>query len=59
MDDIHSDGIEYATYTAAELIARRAQYKASQHSQTPDAIRARARRLKLKESDLNYLIKRL
>jgi hypothetical protein len=39
---LDDDGIEYKTYTAAELDARRAEYKAARASQTPEAIRARA-----------------
>ena len=56
MNDMHSEGIEYATYTAAEKGARRAENKASHASQTPGAIRDRARRERLK-SDPEYLNK--
>jgi hypothetical protein len=45
--------VEYSTYTAAELDARKAEYRARVASQTPDAIRTRNRRERLK-SDPEY-----
>jgi hypothetical protein len=50
---LDDDGIEYKTYTAAELDARRAEYKAARASQTPEAIRARAFRER-KKADPEY-----
>ena len=55
LDD--ADGIEYKTYTRAESDANRAASKAALASQSPDAIRARARREKSKASDPEYLNK--
>jgi hypothetical protein len=52
-----NDGLEYNTYTRAELDARRAEFKAARASQTPDAVYSRARRAKLKASDPDYLNK--
>ena len=52
---LDDDGIEYATYTAAELAAKKAEYKGRTASQTPGAIRDRARRERLKATDPDYL----
>jgi hypothetical protein len=54
---LDNDGLEYNTYTRAELDARRAEFKAARASQTPGAIRDRARRAKLKATEPNYLNK--
>jgi hypothetical protein len=50
---LDDDGIEYKTYTAAELDPRRAEFKAARASQTPEAIRARAFRER-KKADPAY-----
>lgn len=54
---LHSDGIEYSTYTKAELNARRLERNAALGSQTPKAIYLRAKRAELKANDPTYLNK--
>src|ERR1700722_1011678 len=58
LEDAYADGIVYKTYTAAECEANDAARKAALNSHSsPDAIRARNRRERLKASGPDYLNK--